>query len=237
MRQVGHAALAGAALGLLLAAGGCRPSAVRPDVQRATRTVVRELSPAAGALGLPLKSGSVRFAVIGDSGRGDQAQHAVAQQMIAWREKFPFDFVVMLGDNIYPPHAADDYEKKFEDPYRPLLDAGVKFYAAIGNHDPSTELNYPAFNMDGRRYYSFRRNDATSRVSKERVRAFSSSTAARSIPTSSTGCTNNCSSRILTGRSVTSIIRCIRPGGTPRRRGCCGWYSSRFSSTVTSTSC
>ena len=29
--------------------------------------------------------------------------------MVAWREKFPFDFVVMLGDNIYPPHAADDF--------------------------------------------------------------------------------------------------------------------------------
>jgi len=65
----------------------------------------------------------------------------------------------MLGDNIYPPHAPDDFEKKFEAPYRSLLDEGIPFYAAIGNHDPETELTYPKFNMDGRRYYTFRRNE------------------------------------------------------------------------------
>jgi 3',5'-cyclic AMP phosphodiesterase CpdA len=143
----------------LLFAHGCRQSSVSPEAHRATATTVRELSPGPGALALPVKSGSVRFAVIGDSGRGDQAQREVAEQMVAWRNKFPFDFVVVLGDNIYPPHADDDYVKKFEVPYRALLDAGVRFYAAIGNHDPATELGYPAFNMEGRRYYSYRRNE------------------------------------------------------------------------------
>jgi predicted phosphodiesterase len=148
-----------AALALALLFGGCQQSSVPPGAERATRTDIRELSPAAGALALPVTAGSVRFAVIGDSGRGDQAQHQVAQQMHVWRQKFPYDFVLMLGDNIYPPHAADDYATKFEEPYRALLDAGVKFYAAIGNHDPPAELDYPAFNMEGRRYYSFRRNE------------------------------------------------------------------------------
>lgn len=148
-----------AVVGLILVAGGCRQGSVPPGAQRPTRTEFRELSPPPGALALPVTAGSVRFAVIGDSGRGDQAQHEVAQQMIAWRQKFPFDFVLMLGDNIYPPHAPDDYVRKFEEPYRALLDAGVKFYAAIGNHDPPAELDYPAFNMEGRRYYSFRRNE------------------------------------------------------------------------------
>src|SRR6476661_8906572 len=139
----------GAALALLAITGGCRQSAVNPDAHRATETEVHELAPARGALALPLKDGSVRFALIGDSGRGDQAQHEVAAQMTAWRAKFPFDFVVMLGDNIYPPHASDDFEKKFEEPYKSLLDAGVTFFAAIGNHDPDTELNYAKFNMGG----------------------------------------------------------------------------------------
>src|SRR3982751_710069 len=108
----------------------------RPDsrVDRSVRLTVQELSPPNGQLALPLKSGSVRFAIIGDSGRGDQPQNEVAQQMIAWHQKFPFDFVVMLGDNIYPPHASDDFSKKFETPYRALLEQGVEFYAAIGNH-------------------------------------------------------------------------------------------------------
>jgi len=63
----------------------------------------------------------------------------------------------MLGDNIYGPHTPRDYELKFEEPYRALLEAGVTFHAAIGNHDNSGEINYAGFNMAGHRYYSFRR--------------------------------------------------------------------------------
>ena len=159
MRRVTRPAAFVAGLSLLAAGSGCRQSSVAPEAHRATRTEVRELAPAPGALALPLNAGSVRFAVIGDSGRGDQAQHEVARQMIEWRAKFPFDFVVMLGDNIYPPHGPDDYLKKFEEPYGPLLGAGVTFHAAIGNHDLDTELNYAKFNMDGHRYYTFRRNE------------------------------------------------------------------------------
>ena len=34
----------------------------------------------------------------------------------------------MLGDNIYGGHGPSDYHKKFELPYKGLLDAGVQFY-------------------------------------------------------------------------------------------------------------
>jgi predicted phosphodiesterase len=149
--------LAGASLLLLCCA--CAGRSGSTDAQRSARLTVQELTPAPGQLALPLKNGSIRFAVIGDSGRGDQSQHEVAQQMVAWRQKFPFDFVIMLGDNIYPPHAPDDFDKKFEEPYRALLDQGVSFHAAIGNHDFDAELTYPKFNMGGRRYYTFRRNE------------------------------------------------------------------------------
>jgi 3',5'-cyclic AMP phosphodiesterase CpdA len=140
-----------------LATGGCRRSELDPGVERRTRTTVQALPTRAGQLALRLQDGSVRFAVIGDSGRGDQPQKEIAQQMIAWRTKFPFDFVLMLGDNIYGTHSPQDYQLKFEEPYRVLLDAGVTFHAAIGNHDDSGEINYSGFNMGGRRYYSFRR--------------------------------------------------------------------------------
>ena len=119
----------------LLVSGGCRSSSVPAEALRSTRIGIRESSPARGELALPLKAGSVRFAVIGDSGRGDQPQAEVAQQMTAWHEKFPFEFVVMLGDNLYPPHGPDDFTTKFEQPYRALLERGVTFHAAIGNHD------------------------------------------------------------------------------------------------------
>ncbi|HEY9463923.1 MAG TPA: metallophosphoesterase, partial [Vicinamibacterales bacterium] len=83
-------------------------------------------------------------------------QHEIAAQMTAYREDFPFAFVLMLGDNIYEgPATRDDYLRKFEEPYRRLLDKGVKFYASLGNHDDPNETIYPLFNMDGERYYSF----------------------------------------------------------------------------------
>jgi hypothetical protein len=144
-------------LTVLCGAAACRQSSVDPDARRATRTIVRESSPPAGALALPVRDGSVRFAVIGDSGRGDRWQHEVAGQMVAWREKFPFDFVLMLGDNVYDRHTPEDYAAKFERPYRALLDAGVLFYAALGNHDDPAQVNYGKFNMDGRRYFTFRK--------------------------------------------------------------------------------
>jgi len=107
---------------------------------------------------LPLLQNSVRFAVIGDSGTGDRDQYEVARQMEAYRQAVKFDFVIMLGDNIYGSHSARDFAKKFEEPYKPLLDAGVKFYASLGNHDdPNDERLYKPFNMGGQRYYAFRK--------------------------------------------------------------------------------
>ena len=159
MRRIFQRATVLAAAALLVFVGACKGRSSSPGAERASRLTVQESSPAPGQLALPLKTGSIRFAVIGDSGRGDQAQNEVAQQMVAWRQKFPFEFVIMLGDNIYPPHAPDDFEKKFEAPYRSLLEEGIPFYAAIGNHDPETELTYQKFHMEGRRYYTFRRNE------------------------------------------------------------------------------
>jgi predicted MPP superfamily phosphohydrolase len=83
----------------------------------------------------PLKDNSVRFAAIGDMGTGQAPQYEVAQCMVTARHTFPFDFVIMLGDNIYGGSTPKDFEQKFEVPYKPLLDAGVKFYASLGNHD------------------------------------------------------------------------------------------------------
>ena len=138
---------------------GCRWTELDPTARRATTTAVRELSPAPGALALPGRAGSVRFAVIGDSGRGDRWQHEVAAQMVAWRARFPFAFVLMLGDNIYGGNTPRDYQRKFEEPYKALLDAGVTFHAAIGNHDDPSQIHYAGFNMAGRRYYTFRRSE------------------------------------------------------------------------------
>ena len=118
------------------------------------------VSAEAPELKLPLKANSVRFGVIGDSGTGERAQYETAAQMAATRGRFPFEFVLMLGDNIYGGQRPADFKRKFEAPYQALLDAGVKFYAALGNHDGTNERLYKPFNMDGKRYYSFKRGNA-----------------------------------------------------------------------------
>lgn len=141
----------------IVAAPACRDAAVPAGVARETRATLRELSPPPGQLALPSADGSVRFAVIGDPGRGDQRQYDVAGQMAAWHARFPFDFVLMLGDNVYDSHTPEDYRQKFEAPYAPLLEAGVTFHAAIGNHDDPAQVFYEKFNMGGQRYYSFRK--------------------------------------------------------------------------------
>ena len=107
-------------------------------------------------LKLPNKEGSVKFALMGDTGTGSKAQNEVGAQMAAFRKKFPFSFVVMAGDNMYGSQTSRDFVTKFEQPYKELLAGGVTFYAALGNHDEPGQKNYKHFNMGGDRFYTFR---------------------------------------------------------------------------------
>jgi Calcineurin-like phosphoesterase len=108
---------------------------------------------------LPNRPGSLKFAAIGDNGTGDRPQYEVAEQMTRSRAAFPFDLVIMLGDNMYGSQRPADFVRKFEQPYAALLSAGVRFQASLGNHDRPENASYPHFNMNGERYYSFVRNN------------------------------------------------------------------------------
>jgi len=114
---------------------------------------------AAQQVTLPQAKGSVRFAIIGDSGTGERPQYETAERLRLAHEQFPFDFVLMMGDNIYGSKTPQDFQRKFELPYKPLLDNKVLFYASLGNHDIPEEQSYKPFNMDGRRYYSFKKGN------------------------------------------------------------------------------
>jgi predicted phosphodiesterase len=108
---------------------------------------------------LPSEKDSVKFLVIGDTGTGDRYQNEVAKKIVEARAMFRFEFAIMLGDNIYGREGPLDFVNKFERPYKRLLDDGVKFYASLGNHDSPSQRFYAKFNMDGKRYYSFRKKD------------------------------------------------------------------------------
>lgn len=112
-------------------------------------------------LTLPNKDNSVRFVVIGDTGTGTEQQRELAQVMMRYRQAFPFEFVLMMGDNMYGSEKTGDYKTKFEDVYRPLLDQKVKFYAALGNHDESNQRFYEFFNMEGQEYYRFTKGNVS----------------------------------------------------------------------------
>jgi Calcineurin-like phosphoesterase len=114
----------------------------------------------AQTLVVPNRPDSLKFAAIGDNGTGNQPEYDVANQMTQWHGRFPFDIVIMLGDNMYGSQTAADFVRKFERPYKSLLDAGVRFYASLGNHDRPQNDAYGPFNMGGQRYYTYVRGNA-----------------------------------------------------------------------------
>jgi hypothetical protein len=127
----------------------------------AGQRVAAAVAPVAPALRLtlPLKDDSVKFAAIGDTGTGTQKQKELADVMINYRRSFPYEFVLMMGDNMYGGEKPEDFRSKFEDMYRPLLDQQVKFYATLGNHDESNQRFYEQFNMKGEEFYRLRKGD------------------------------------------------------------------------------
>ena len=127
--------------------------------------VVQAPQRTAAAAPLPNKDDSLKFGVLGDFGTGDREQYQLADQMAKLHGRFPYEIVVTVGDNLYGSERPQDFIRKFELPYKPLLDAGVKFYASLGNHDAREQSRYKLFNMDGRTYYTFK-------APKEDVRFF-----------------------------------------------------------------
>ena len=133
-------------VGAVPAASGCRNSAAEPTVEaQAAQPVVP----------LPNKNGTFKFGVLGDFGTGDSKQYELAKRMKEVHDRFKYELVILVGDNLYGSERPQDFKKKFEMPYKPLLDAGVKFYAALGNHDSREQKDYPPFNMGGKPYYTF----------------------------------------------------------------------------------
>ena len=110
-------------------------------------------------LSLPLKEGSVRFMIVGDTGTGTDKQQELANLMVQYRQVFPFEFALLMGDNMYGGEKADDFKMKFENVYKVLLDDKVKFYATLGNHDESNQRFYVHFNMNGEEYYRFKKGN------------------------------------------------------------------------------
>jgi hypothetical protein len=105
----------------------------------------------------------IKFIAIGDFGTGDDNQTGIAAQMLRDHKTSPLDFVIAVGDNIYPDGGGRHFEKKFERPYGGLIREGVKFHAVLGNHDVrdgrGDQCRYPLFNMSGQCHYTIKKGD------------------------------------------------------------------------------
>src|SRR5436190_3459415 len=125
------------------------------DIEKsAAAAAPAEQSPDAAVI-LPNAPDSFKFAVLGDFGTGDKTQYELADQMAKLHDRFNYGIVILVGDNLYGSERPQDFTKKFEIPYKALLDKGVKFYASLGNHDAREQRFYKLFNMDGKLYYTF----------------------------------------------------------------------------------
>ena len=105
---------------------------------------------------LPNLPDSLKFAVLGDFGDGSEEQYELAAQMAVVHKRFPYTMVITVGDNLYGSERPQDFKRKFEVPYKAVLDAGVEFHASLGNHDSREQRYYKMFNMGGETYYSFK---------------------------------------------------------------------------------
>ena len=111
---------------------------------------------AAPTLTLPNRADTLKFAVLGDSGSGDAGQYGLADAdgggapVVRLRVRHHGRRQLLrIAD------AGGARRESSTRPYKPLLDAGVTFHAAIGNHDEPFTVNYPPLNMGGRRYYTY----------------------------------------------------------------------------------
>jgi predicted phosphodiesterase len=110
-------------------------------------------------LTVPNRKASEKFLVLGDAGTGDRQQYEVANTIIKAYDKFKFTFAIMLGDNLYGGERPQDFAKKFELPYKALLEEKVEFNAALGNHDDPNQRYYKPFNLGGERYRTFKKGN------------------------------------------------------------------------------
>ena len=87
------------------------------------------------ALGLALAGPAlgVRFAVKGDWGSGSASQAAVTKRMCVEYRRATFAFILTTGDNFYPAGTAT--RATFDVPEKCLVDRGLRYRAAWGNHD------------------------------------------------------------------------------------------------------
>lgn len=82
---------------------------------------------------------TVRIAVAGDTGTGDDAVRATARRMQLESRQDAYDALVLLGDLIYEDGDAALVERMITEPFAPVIDSGAELLPVLGNHDYDSE--------------------------------------------------------------------------------------------------
>lgn len=80
---------------------------------------------------------AITFVVLGDNGTGGRNQMDVARQLARSYQTTPYGLVLLAGDISYYGSIDERWDEVFVEPYTPLIDAGVEWELAIGNHEIS----------------------------------------------------------------------------------------------------
>jgi 3',5'-cyclic AMP phosphodiesterase CpdA len=78
---------------------------------------------------------SIRLAVAGDVGTGDERERATAAVMAEFEEEREFDALLLLGDNVYPSGDPDELDATVFEPFASVLDDSTDLVSVLGNHD------------------------------------------------------------------------------------------------------
>jgi len=78
----------------------------------------------------------VRFAAVGDTGKGNPQQRRVGEAMARVCAEQGCDFVALLGDNFYPSGVTSTEDPQWQTAFvQPYQHVDAPFYAVLGNHD------------------------------------------------------------------------------------------------------
>lgn len=94
----------------------------------------------------PGDAGEVTFAVLGDGGKGNKYQRAIAYQL----EQVPFDFMLHTGDVVYDYGADAEWHVNYYPVYKNLI-RNRPWFLSLGNHE---YLAAPAFRVVAPEYAS-----------------------------------------------------------------------------------
>lgn len=127
---------AGPGVGSSAAQGGTTNAQASTNAAVTSASATHASATSAAGTGGGTPGGVVRFVAMGDQGKGNDGQNAVAAAIKNKCDADGCDFVQLLGDNIYDSgvDGTDDplWQERFEIPYMAI---DLDFWAVLGNHD------------------------------------------------------------------------------------------------------